>query len=1150
MKMKWKSLGLVGLITLFLAIGCKQSSSPSLFTPIDANQSGLNFTNTLTPTKEFNLFSYMYYYNGAGIGAGDFNRDGKIDLFFAANQTGNHLYLNQGLMKFEDVTTAAQIPNDGSWSTGVSVVDINNDSLLDIYVCRVGNYKVLKGKNQLLVCTGITKEGIPQYKDQAAEYGLDFSGFSTQAAFLDYDEDGDLDMFLLNHSVNHDGNYAPRKNFENTFDALAGQKFYRNDTQKNADGMLTGRFTDITTTVGINGSKIGYGLGVAVSDINVDGWPDIYVGNDFHENDYLYINNKKGGFEEKGKEAMMHTSQFSMGVDVADANNDGLPDIVSMDMLPYESYMLRRSLSEDDYNIFQNKLAFGYTYQYARNNLQYNRGNGQFSEVGQYAGIHATDWSWASLWMDFNNDGKKDLFVSNGIPKRMNDIDYINFVSGEALQEKLKNNSLESKDLTLINQFPEIKIPNQFFQNKGAFSFNNITQAIDKNPNSFSNGAVYADLDNDGDLDIVVNNINDPVLIYRNNTNLPANPSANRSNSKNVNNNAENKQLNYVSIQLKGSTQNTMAVGSKLMVYAKDALYTYENYPVHGFLSSMQIPLHIGLDNIQPDSAILIWPDQTYQRISIRPGIHISMTYQPGLPKFDYNKHALQLSNLNQHGNLEESSISNKPVFNDITAATKLNYQHKENPFNEFDREPLIPHMTSAEGPALAIADINGDGLEDIFIGASKTQHNAVYMQQSNGIFKQMPQPALLLDSMWENTDAVWADVNKDGYKDLLIASGGNEYYGDDPHLLPLLYLNNGKGKLTRKADAFAGINTTQSRIIAEDFNGDGAVDLLLTGRVEPWKYGNAPRTYLLENDGKGNFTDQTIRYSKELLNPGMVTDAQLADINQDGKKDILISSLWGTIDAFIRKGNQFVKQTILNQKGWWQSITLLDIDNDGDQDILAGNFGLNSRLKASAAEPVRMYLNDYDNNGRMEQVITYYLQGKEMPFASKIQLEKSLPVLKKQFLYAEDFAKATLDDLFGKEKLAAATKLEATQMANMLLINEGKGKYNAMQLPVAAQFSNIRAVVPINHLITGALLLGNFGYNNIEIGRQDANFGTLLQTAKVQPNKGLQMAACQLPGLVIKGEVRKALPIVIGKNICYVLAKNNGNLQVLKQQN
>lgn len=1122
--MKWNIRALVGLITLVIASGCKQANTPSLFTPIDSKESGLNFTNTLTPTTDFNLFSYMYYYNGAGIGAGDFNKDGKIDLFFAANQTGNKLYLNKGAMQFEDITSTAKIPNDGAWSTGVSVVDINNDGLLDIYVCRVGNYKVLKGKNQLLVCTGISKEGIPQYQDQAAAYSLDFSGFSTQAAFLDYDGDGDLDVFLLNHSVNHDGNYAPRKNFENTFDALAGQKFYRNDTQKNQAGGLIGKFTDITTTVGINGSKIGYGLGVAVSDINVDGWPDIYVGNDFHENDYLYINNQKGGFEEKGRESLMHTSQFSMGVDVADANNDGLPDIVSMDMLPYESYMLRRSLSEDDYNIFQNKLAFGYTYQYARNNLQYNRGNGQFSEVGQYAGIHATDWSWASLWMDFNNDGKKDLFVSNGIPKRMNDIDYINFVSGEALQEKLKSNSLESKDLTLINQFPEIKIPNQFFQNQGQFSFNNITEAIDKNPNSFSNGAVYADLDNDGDLDIVVNNINDPVLIYQNNTNTP-----------------EKNQHNYTSLRLMGSSQNTMAVGAKLLVYAKQQVHTYEQYPVHGFLSSMQIPLLIGLENIQPDSAILIWPDQSCQLVQLQPGKTTELSYQAGLPKFDYQQHA----------------DSNKPVFTDITEATQLNYQHKENPFNEFDREPLIPHMNSAEGPALAIADINGDGLEDVFIGASKSQHNAVFVQQANGKFKPLPQPALLQDSIWENTDAVWADVNKDGFKDLLIASGGNEYYGEDQHLLPLLYLNDGKGKLSRKADAFSGIYTTQSRMLAEDFNGDGAVDLLLTGRVEPWKYGVAPRTYLLENDGKGNFKDQTIRYSKDLLNPGMITDAQITDINQDGQKDIVFASLWGTVDAFIRKGNQFVKQTLLNQKGWWQSISLIDIDGDGDQDIVAGNFGLNSRLKASAKEPVRMYLNDYDNNGRMEQVITYYLQGKEMPFASKIQLEKSLPVLKKQFLYAEDFAKASLDDLFGKEKLTAATKLEATQMANMLLINEGKGKYNAMQLPVATQFSNIRAVVPImadqnaraaNPLITGALLLGNFGYNNIEIGRQDANFGTLLQTTKAQPNKGLQMAAFQLPGLVIKGEVRKALPIVIGNEICYVLAKNNGNLQVLKK--
>jgi hypothetical protein len=1100
-------LWLLGSIC-FSFSACKNQAGETVFTPITSAETGLDFTNTLTPTPAFNLFSYMYYYNGAGVGAGDFNNDGRIDLFFAANQQANRLYLNKGQLQFVDITKAAEIPTDIAWSTGVSVVDINNDGLLDIYICRVGNYKVLKGKNQLLVCTKIDEKGIPHYQDQAAQYGLDFSGFSTQAAFLDYDGDGDLDLFLLNHSVNHDGNYAPRKNFENTFDSLAGQKFYRNDTKLNASGVTDGRFTDITRTVGINGSKIGYGLGVAVADINLDGWPDIYVGNDFHENDYLYINNQKGQFEEKGRKQLMHTSQFTMGVDIADANNDGLPEIVSMDMLPYESYMLRRSLSEDDYNIFQNKLAFGYTHQYARNNLQYNRGNLQFSEVGQYAGIHATDWSWASLWMDFNNDGNKDLFVSNGIPKRMNDIDYINFVSGEALQEKLKNNSLESKDLTLINQFPEIKIPNQFFLNKGSLNFNNISSNINNNPNSFSNGAVYADLDNDGDLDIVVNNINDPVLVYQNNTNKDS--TAN----------------NYAKIELVGAKQNRLAIGAKLLVYAKDQVYTHEQFPVHGFLSSMQVPIIVGLNQIKPDSSILIWPDQSVQRVQLQAGKTQQIVFQSGLPKYDFAQQ------------IKSQEKVNPSYFEDITEATGLNYQHIENPFNEFDREPLIPYMTSAEGPALAIADINGDGLEDVFVGASKSFHNAVYLQQTNGKFKPMPQPAMLQDSMWENTDAIWADVNKDGATDLVIASGGNEYYGEDAHLLPLLYLNDGKGNLTRKVDAFAAIYTTQSKIVADDINGDGHIDLFIAGRVEPWKYGVAPRSYLLQNDGTGKFKDVTSTYSTDLLNPGMITDAQFVDINKDGTKDLLLSAAWGTIDVFIKSGNKYTKQTLLNQTGWWQSLTVTDMNEDGQLDIIAGNFGLNSRLKASEQEPVTMYVNDFDNNGRAEQVITYYLRGKEMPFASKIQLEKSLPVLKKKFLYAEDFAKASLDQLFDSDKLNKSLQLKATQFANIILINKGKGKFEPVEMPMNAQLSNYRVVIPFKGITkkqqlaqstsrvnmgNNYLLLGNFGYNNIEIGRQDADFGTLLEWSQQGSPEASAMK------MLIEGEVRKTAPIRIG---------------------
>jgi hypothetical protein len=487
-----------------------------------------------------------------------------------------------------------------------------------------------------------------------------------------------------------------------------------------------------------------------------------------------------------------------------------------------------------------------------------------------------------------------------------------------------------------------------------------------------------------------------------------------------------------------------------------------------------------------------------------------------------------------------------------------LNYQHQENPFNEFDREPLIPYMNSAEGPALAIADINGDGLEDVFIGASKTFHNAVYLQLANGKFKAIPQPALLQDSMWENADAIWADVNKDGSNDLIIASGGNEYYGEDAHLLPLLYLNDGKGNLTRKADAFKAIYTTQSKIVADDINGDGHIDLFIAGRVEPWKYGVAPRSYLLQNDGTGMFTDVTSSYSSSLLNPGMITDAQFVDLNKDGSKDLLLSSAWGTIDAFIKKGNKYEKQTLLNQTGWWQSLTVTDINEDGNLDIIAGNFGLNSRLKASEQEPVRMYVNDFDNNGRAEQVITYYLRGKEMPFASKIQLEKSLPVLKKKFLYAEDFAKASLDQLFDSDKLNKSLQLKATQFANIILINKGKGKFELVEMPMNAQLSNYRVVIPFKGITkkqqlaqstsranmgNNYLLLGNFGYNNIEIGRQDADFGTLLEWNQQGSPEASAMK------MLIEGEVRNAAPIRIANAQCWILAKNNGALQVLKIQ-
>jgi hypothetical protein len=580
-------LFLMVLVSL-IANGCKSKPTISpIFELKNAQSTGLDFNNKLTPTQQFNVLTYLYFYNGSGIGAGDFNNDGKIDLFFAANQVNNKLYLNQGNLHFKDVTKESMIPNDGGWSTGVSVVDINNDGLLDIYVCKVGNYETLHSKNQLLICQGI-KNGIPFYKDEAHEYGLDFSGFSTQAVFFDYDGDGDLDMYLLNHSTHENGTFGARDVLINRQTPTSGDRIFRNEGN--------GHFTDVTKSTGINSSVLGYGLGINVSDINLDGYPDVYIGNDFHENDYLYINQHDGTFKDELSDHVMHTSKYTMGVDIGDANNDGYSDIISMDMLAADPYILKRSLADDEPDIFNLKIGLGYNYQYSRNNLQLNRRNGMFSEIGLYSDVAATDWSWSPLWMDFDNDGLKDLFVSNGIPKRLNDIDYLNFMSNQEIQEKLSTHNFNINDIRDLDKFPEIKIPNKFFKNDGKMQFTDEKAAIDNDKNSFSNGAVYADFDNDGDLDIAVNNIDQTVFLYRNTSN-------------------DKKNSPFISIKLKGPAKNINALGSKVIVYANEEIRTYENYPVHGFMSSMQIPIHIGLKKTKVDSILVVWPDNTYQQI-------------------------------------------------------------------------------------------------------------------------------------------------------------------------------------------------------------------------------------------------------------------------------------------------------------------------------------------------------------------------------------------------------------------------------------------------------------------------------------------------------------------------------------------------------
>lgn len=1103
-------LGVRYVIFIFLfLVSCKTKQSYT-FELLDAEKTGIDFSNDLTPTKDLNIFTYMYFYNGGGVGAGDFNNDGLVDLCFTANLKDNKIYLNRGGMKFEDITEKANFKGEKGWSNGVSVVDINQDGKLDIYVSQVGGFETLQGHNLLFICKEITKEGIPVYEEKSKEYGLDLVGFGTQAAFFDYDLDGDLDMFQLNHSVHQNGTFGVRSTFQGTFHPLAGDKFFRNDD---------GKFIEVAEQTGIKRDALGYGLGVGLGDVNFDGYPDMYIGNDFHENDYLYINQKNGTFLESIENSMMHTSQFSMGVDVADINNDTYSDIISLDMLPYDREILKRSEGEDSYNIFQYKLSYGYNYQFSKNNLQLNNGNGTFSEIGMFSGIHATDWSWSPLLMDFDNDGRKDLFISNGIPKRMNDIDYINFISNEEIQRKMEAKTLDENDISLIDKLPEIKIPNKFFVNNKELKYQDAEANIENNQNSYSNGALYADLDNDGDLDIVTNNINQKAFIYENKANEYAPENA------------------HIRLYLKGSEKNLNAIGAKILVFKKGGeTISYEKFPVKAFQASMEIPLNVGLGNkAEIDSTYLIWPDRTFQKLNLQSANDsLTITYRKNLPEFDY-EHFKQ-------------KPTKTPLLADVAKDLNLDVKHQENEFNEFEREALIPHKISAEGPALAVADINHDGFEDIFLGSSRTSLPHLYLQQANGKFKESLQVVFKQDSTYEEVDAIWTDVNNDSHPDLVVAEGGNEFFGKSNFLLPRVYLNDGKGNLSVKTDAFnANIALSASVITPIDFNRDGKTDLLIGGRSVPFSYGKIPDSYLLQNDGTGKFTDVTDKYAKELKNIGLVKNAVVQDLDKDGDQDILLALEWEGICEMENQQGKFVKKMLTKEKGWWNFAMPYDFDGDGDVDVLAGNLGQNSRIKASESEPVKMYVSDFDKNGTTDQVLSYYLGGTEVMFANKAETQKQFPFTKKKFLLAKDFAKATIADIVGESELSAAKVFEANYFDNAILVNDGKGNFTLQSLPSKAQYAPYYAAEIINandDKLPDIIMFGNFYDCNIQMGRYDADYGTILI------NKGnCQFEVEKLNGISVKGQVKRIRNIKVGKEILMILARNNDKLMVLKRK-
>ena len=1089
------------LIFLLFSCGSKKEGS-TLFNALDGERTGIRFNNRLTPKPDLNMLKYMYFYNGAGVGAGDFNGDGLVDLFFAGNQVRDRLYVNKGDLHFEDVTERAGIPDDGGWSTGVSVVDINSDGLLDVYVCRVGRYESLRSHNLLLVNTGVGADGLPSFSDSAAAYGIDFSGFSTQAAFFDYDLDGDLDMYLMNHSLRYNSTFNERPYYKGTSDSLSGDRLYRNES---------GRFRDVTARSGINSTVIGYGLGICISDLDLDGYPDAYVSNDFHENDYLYINLRDGTFRDEGTDRLMHTSQFSMGVDAADVNGDAYPEIVTLDMLPEDPYILRRSLGEDEYNLFRMKVRAGYQHQYARNNLQLNRGNGMYSDVGLYAGVAATDWSWAPLWMDFDKDGRKDLFISNGIPKRLNDIDYVNYISDDAIQARIRSNSMDSAELAFIERFPQIRLRNKFYLNAGDMRFNDAGSQVEGDRETYSNGAAYADLDNDGDLDVVVNNIDDEAIVYRNNSD----------------------DSSHIRISLKGPAGNPNAVGARAILYSDRGMMTLEKHPVRGFQSSMESPLIFGTDSMRVDSLCIVWPDLTYETLT--PGGFSGDTrliHRKGLPRFDMERLRKPIQGV---------------VYGNVADSLGLRHLHEENDFVEFNREPLIPFMVSTEGPALAVGDADGDGRDDVFVGASKGFKSVLWLQKADGTFARSPQPALEADSVYEDVDAAWVDVNADGRSDLVVASGGNEFYDKDEHLLPRLYLNQGGGRLVRSIDAFRDMDMTLSCVVASDFDRNGSKDLFFGGRAVPFAYGAVPRSYLMLNDGRGSFREAATDLAPGLSNAGMVRDAELVDIDGDSDEDLVLALEWGGITAFMAEGGRYVKKVLSPLKGWWNFVRSFDVDGDGDMDLVAGNHGLNSRLKATRERPVRLYLNDFDGNGTREQVLTYHPGEEEIPFANKSELEKQMPMLKKKFLYAGDFAKAGMADIFGRERLNDAMVLSADHFEHTLFLNRGGGRFDPMPLPFESQFSACRDAQVVDHDGNGLpdlLLFGNFYGNTVQMGRQDGDFGGLL----VNRGDG-RFDAGTIPGLVLKGESRRVIPLRVGASTYYVVARNGDSLAVVSRR-
>jgi hypothetical protein len=1086
------------LFSLFIAgtllhTGCR--SKNSLFTSIPSSKTNINFSNTLEKKSMLNILYYLYYYNGGGVSVGDINNDGLQDIYFAANSKGhNKLYLNKGNFVFEDITEKAKVAGTADWSTGVTMADINNDGYLDIYVSTVSGKYGLTGHNELFI-----NNKNNTFTESSAAYGLNTSCYTTQSAFFDYDHDGDLDCYILNQSHHPHQNIVDTTNRKN-FDSSSGDRLYRNDVN------TTGKFTDVSKQAGIYQSSLGYGLGLAIADINNDGWDDIYVGNDFHENDYYYVNNGNGTFTESGAKHFRHYSRFSMGNDVADYNNDGQLDLITVDMLPPDEKTLKTYGSDENPDIYKVKLELrGYQNQYSKNCLQRNNGNGvSFSETALLSGVSATDWSWAPLFADFDNDGNKDLFISSGIVKRPVDLDFIRFA------DKLKARGIDTTDKyddETIAAMPEGNSHPFLFKGDGKLTFKDVSDAWGTQKlRGCSNGAAYADLDNDGNLDLIINCLNAPAIILKNNA----------------------PKKNYISISFKGDTLNTTGVGCKAYVFADKKMQYQEVMTVRGFMSSSTTQLHFGLDTVSRiDSLLLVWPNQKYQLIK-NPGINknIVASKTDAQMLFTYNDFFPQ----------------RKEVMEDITAEVNCNWSHKENDFVDYNVQYLIPHSLSTRGPKLAVADVNNDGLDDFYACGAKFQPGVLMIQQKDGTFKESDTALFNKYAISEDVDAIFFDANGDSYPDLFVITGGNEIPVNELALLDRLFINDGTGHFTKEFEPMSVVFENKSCVAVADVDNDGDQDIFLGNLTSPAKYGTPTTSYLFLNDGKAHFTkagDNII----PLYLLGMVTSASFTDIDNDGWKDLIVAGEWMPVKIFKNNKGKFTETDIAQSTGLWQSLYSADVNGDGYPDILAGNWGWNSKFWAGKNGPLKLYVKDFDNNGSTDQILTYTIDKKEYPFLAKDELERALPVLKKAYLKYSEVAGKTVQyifyDLFKDYK-----ELKAEVLGSSCFINDGRGNFKRFDLPSELQFAPIFAFTSLNDNNSKEYMaVGNFfGVIPYE-GRYDALQPTIFSYNKknlaVQYNSELAS---------ISGEARDAKWINYAKGgKVLIIARNNQPLVFLK---